>query len=200
MEKQEKSSFLKDYIERVKSGKKSPESIRKRRLSRIILVIDIIIVITVLIIFNRNSNEPVYHSTSLSVNDIYYRASITREKESGIYLFSFVIKSESKKEKTLYFNESIAKLDLKYKMNTIYTTIIGDNLQKLKILPGEVKTFVSEINDSVIRQFASEHADVIIPRKKTLFHVKRYIPLSGIITINTKEKVLARIDFNYMVE
>ena len=111
-----------------------------------------------------------------------------------------MIKSGLKTEKTLYYNESIAKLDLKYKINTIYSEMIGADIQKITLLPGEVKTFLSEINDQAVIQFANENTEALDPGKKTLFQRHRYLPVTAVIVINTKEKVLARIHFNYMVE
>ena len=194
------NNFLKNTFKKITSGQKSPETVRKRRFSRIILLIDIIIIIIILIVFKKDAQVPEYYSTFLSINEAGYRASITREQDTGSYLFSLTIKSESVRKKNLIFSGQLAKIEIKYMNDNIYDFALGKGIEKLELLPEEVKTFLHKIDTKAIRRFSDENNNAIKPVKKTLVSVNRYIPMECVVTINTGEKTSVKMNFNYLVE
>ena len=196
----EDNNFIKNTLKKITTGEKSPETVRKRRLSRIILLIDIIVIIVILIIFRQDSQGPAYYTTSLSINEIGYRASITREQETGSYLFSLTVKSESNRKKIITYSVHLANIDIKYNDNIIYNFALGSGTEQIILLPEEVKTFIHKIDYTAVNKFSQEHNEAIKPEKKTLISAKRYIPLECIITINTGEKTSAKLNFKYVVE
>ncbi|MBN2039243.1 MAG: hypothetical protein JW864_04325 [Spirochaetes bacterium] len=187
-------------MKKITSGEKTPETLRKRRLSRIILLIDIIIIVVILIIFRQESRVPAYYTTSLSINEIGYRASITREEETGSYLFLLTVKSESNMKKIITYTAHLAKINIKYNENYVYDFTLGSGTEQIILLPEEVKTFLHKIDYTTVKNFSREHNEAIKPERKTLIPVKKYVPLECIITINTGEKTSAKLNFNYMVE
>ena len=194
------NNFLRNTLKKITSGQKSPETVKKRRFSRVILLIDIIIIIIILIIFKKDAQIPAYYTTSLSINETGYRASITREQETGLYLFSLTIKSESNKKKIITFSNHIAKIEIKHRNDVIYDFTLGESVKEIILLPEEVKTFLHKIDYIALKKFSNKNKEAIKPGKKTLISVNRYIPLECIITIYTGEITSTKLNFNYMVE
>lgn len=194
------NNFIKNTLKKITTGEKSPDTVKKRRFSRIILLIDIIIIIIILIVFKKDTQIPAYYSTSLSISKVGYRASVTREQETGSYLFSLTIKSESDKKKIITFSDNIANIEIRYMNNIIYDFILGEGAEEIVLLPEEVKTFLHKIDYIVLKKFSNENKEAIKPGKRTLISVSRYIPLNCRITINTGEKTSAEVNFKYVVE
>ena len=198
--KDEKKSFTQETLEKIRSGEKSETSEKKKKLSRIILFIDIIIIVAILIFFNQsNSNNP-YYSTSLTYGGLHYRFSLTKDNRSGNYIVSLTIKSNIEKQKKEKYIKSIADLSILHSERIIYRTSIGDNVETITLLPGELKNFAKEIDGIHFIALSNDHPEYIIPREKTLLMAeKRHIPLHVEFSINTKEKISTTLNFKYEV-
>ncbi len=195
------SDFTQKTLEKIKAGSGSNKSEKKKRLSRIILFIDIVLVVVILILFSRQSPDIIYHTTSITYNEILYRISLSKEKKTNNLLFSLTVKSNSVKEKTQSYLKSIIHLTVGHNDNVLFKSILGDNITIIKLLPGELKTFVQEIDTFVLKNFAEQHPEFVIPKEKSLFMTeKRHIPMYVIVTLNTKENISTRLEFNYEVE
>ena len=197
----ENRDFTQDTLKRIRSGEKPENSLKKRRLSRIILFIDIIIVVLILAYFNRRGTESYYHTNSLTLNNLEYRFSLVNERKYSNYIFSLTIKSNSTSEEQYYYNKSIADLTIQHDKEIIYKTSIGDNITSIKLLPGEIKTIVKEIDTNYFIKYAKEHTEYIIPKNKTLLALeRRHIPLQAIITLNTSEVISTILNFKFEIE
>lgn len=197
----EKRDFIKETFERIKLGKKSKDSEKKKRLSRIILFLDIVIIVFILAFFNRKTPRSLYHTTSLKYSGFQYRFSLLRENKSKDYLISTTIISNSKNEKDQYYSQSIAHLTIQHGESIVYKTSIGDNITNIKLYPGESKTFVKEIDEFHFRDYSNKHPESIISTDSSIFMKENmYIPLQANITLNTKEVISTSLNFNYRLE
>jgi len=195
------NKFSEEILRRMKPGKTPDDTIRKRRFSRIILLIDIIFVILLLIFIYNQTPDPIYHTTSLTYNDIQYRFSITRDSSSNIYILSLTIKSNSKKENNYFYNKSIANFIIKHGDEIIYKSSICKNITNIKLLPGEIKTFIKELEPHIFIEFIENHPEYKTSEKKNLFSFsKKKIPFEIVLIFNTLETVSTKLNFNYRME
>ncbi|MDY6932966.1 MAG: hypothetical protein SVZ03_01930 [Spirochaetota bacterium] len=197
----DKRDFTQETLEKIRTGEKPKTFIKRRRLSKIILIIDIIVIVIILAIINQRGHESIYHTTSLILDEMEYRFSLIREEKSSNYVLSVTIKSNSNVEKSYYYNNSIADINIQHAEAKIFNLSIGDNISSVKLLPGELKTFVKGIDISYFRRYAEENPEHITPPQKTLISLeKRHVPLQAVITLNTKERVSTKLNFKYRVE
>ncbi|MDY6968400.1 MAG: hypothetical protein SVR08_07085 [Spirochaetota bacterium] len=196
-----KSKFTQETLDKINKGEKSESTVKKRRLSRIVLFIDIIIIVLIVVFVTRKDDDIKYYSSSLSLNHLEYRFSIVREKESRNYLFSLSIKSNSTTESKFIYEKSIAQLTIHYNEDIIYSSTIGNNVTSIDLLPGELKRFVIDITADNFNNYAKEHTEHLIHEKRSLWESeKKYLPLSIIIKLNTREAVSTTLSFNHEVE
>jgi hypothetical protein len=189
---------LQQALERIHAGKHPESTIKKRRASRIILLVDIVLVILIMIFIYNRVPEKFYTSTTINYGGIQYRFSVTRESKKNEYLFSLTIKNNLQEIKRVAFSDAIADLIIYHGRDEIYKTRTGANITHLKLLPGELKIFINRIDSSTIEGFMSEHPDAIISKKRSLFsRSKDYIPLTALVTINLKEKISTKLKFNH---
>lgn len=195
------SEFTKKTLERIRSSSGSEPHAKKRRISRIILLIDIIIVIVIIMVYNRNAVDTQYYSNTVKYNNINYLISLTREKQTGNFIYSFTAASELSGAIRERYTGAIANLDIGYGDNIFYETRVGENVNKIVLQPGETKTFVKKISSSVFSKYAKNHPQNIIPEEKTLIMFEdQYIPLYIITTINSGNGLSTRLEFKYKVE
>ena len=196
-----RSKFTQETLDKINKGEKSEGTVKKRRLSRIVLVIDIIIIVLIVVFVTRKNDDTKYYSSSLSFNHLEYRFSIVRERESRNYLFSLSIKSNATTAREYVYEKSIAQLTIRHNEDVVFNTMIGDNVTNMRLLPGELKTFVLGINADNFNIYAKEHTEHLISEKKSLWESeKTYLPLLIIIKLNTREAVSTSLDFNHEVE
>lgn len=189
---------IQEAMERIQAGKHPTSTVKKRRASRVILLVDIVLVILIMIFVYNRAPEKFYSSTSINYGGILYRFSVTREDKGNEYLFSLTIKNNLKKAKRVAYINAIAELTIYHGKAVIYKTETGDNITHLKLLPGELKIFISRIDSSIIDAFMSEHPDYVVSSKRTLFsRSKDYIPLTALATINMKERISTTLKFNH---
>jgi len=197
---QKKETFSEKALKRVQSGEHPKSSIKKRRLSRIILIVDGLLVIGLLIFFYNKNPEQTYLSSSVNFKNVEFKFSINSgEKRS--YFFTLEIKSDSNREKQLLFNDSVAELIIKHNNKPIIKRPIGENITRLILQPNGNRRFIELIKGTDIKEYADLHPELIKSRQKTLFQVEKpHIPMKAEILINLKEKISTSIDFNCRVD
>jgi hypothetical protein len=189
---------LQEALERIHTGKHPASTVKKRKASRIILLVDIVLVILIMIFVYNRAPEKFYSSTSINYGGMQYRFSVTREGKENEYLFSLTIKNNLHVAKKVAYKNAIAELIIYYGKEEIYKTRTGDNITHLELLPSELKIFISRIDNSILDGFMSEHPDYIVSTKRSLFsRSKDYIPLTALATINLKEKISTTLKFNH---
>jgi hypothetical protein len=189
---------IQEALDRIHAGKHPESTVKKRKASRIILLVDIVLVILIMIFVYNRAPEKFYSSTSINYGGIQYRFSVTREGRDNDYLFSLTIKNNLHMKKKVAYQNAIAELIIYHGKEEIYKTKTGDNITHLELLPGELKIFISRIDSSIIEGFMSEHPDYIVSAKRSLFsRSKDYIPLTALATINLKEKISTILKFNH---
>ncbi|MCP4135407.1 MAG: hypothetical protein GY754_30840, partial [bacterium] len=129
----EKETFTQKTLKSLRTHDGSERRTRKRKLSRIILFVDAIVVVLILIFFQTRTPEEHNRSATINYKDMQIRFSITNQKESGIYLYSITLKSTSKKQTVYTFDKSIAQLRIFHKNNTVITKTIGNDLVRLNL-------------------------------------------------------------------
>ncbi len=194
-------NFTKKTLDKIKTPHGSERLAKKRRISKVILIIDIILVVIIFMVFNRDSNDTEYYSTSVTYNNIVYRFSASKEMDTDNYLFSLSLRSNSNVDITERFKRSIAEIKLYGNDKFLFKTVLGENVQSIRLQPGELKTFITEIGNSKFTSFAEANPDTISPQKDTLLMFEdKHILLNAIITINTKEKIITDLKFKYEVD
>jgi hypothetical protein len=189
---------LQEALERIHTGKHPVSTVKKRKASRIILLVDIVLVILIMIFVYNRVPEKFYSSTSINYGGMQYRFSVTREGKENEYLFSLTIKNNLHVAKKVAYKNAIAELIIYYGKEEIYKAKTGDNITHLELLPGELKIFISRIDSSILDGFMSEHPDYIVSTKRSLFsRSKDYIPFTALATINLKEKISTTLKFNH---
>jgi len=196
----EKETFTEKTLKRIKSGERTPSSARSRRLSKIVLIIDAVFVILILMFFFGKEKKDIYQTSTVSYNKLQVRFSIDIDRNTDDYLFSLSIKSNEDEKKSYNFSNSLATLDILYKNEIIKRNIIGKNIKRAELLPGEIKTFVSKVNRDTINEIALERGLRPTSRVKSLLQPgKNSIPLTALLSLNVNGKISSSIDFNHEV-
>lgn len=165
-EKEKRETFTERALKRTRSDG-SPAVRKKRSLSRIIMIVDALILLAVLFFLNtRESSKNEYASSHVSISGLNLRFSMNAE-ESGIYIFSITLLSSGDSEKTWNFDGALAFLKLRAGGAVFYEDEFGKNISKISMLPGEAKTFPLRIPSEIIDRYMAERTNVT-KRKKTL--------------------------------
>ena len=189
----EKETFTEQTLKRIRSGELSPATKKKRSLSRMIFLIDAIVVTLILVFLVSRNSEKDYTSATANTAGLTARFSVSNSSEAESYIMSLSLTSSLDAEKTWIFDKSIATVNLSHNKNVFYTSDISKNTLNLKILPGEVRTFTAMVPAYIINDYLNAH----VPKKKRTI-VDFVVPSETIdaeLTVNLSEKKTLLISF-----
>jgi len=196
----EKSTFTEKTLQKIRSGGKSEKSRRKIRLSRIILVIDALLIVLIVFYFNTRDTGKTYKTSTLTCSEIKFRLSVNSDPETSAYMFTITAEPLRDRETTLKFRGTLAHLDIIHENSVIIKRSIGEPLTSLTLAPGDARTFVSVIEKETLKQALPGSLRPEKPERKTLFQFNAAgVPLTARITINTPDPVSSELPFIFEV-
>jgi hypothetical protein len=195
------NTFREQMLERIREDKQPETSQKKRKLSKILIIVDgILIALILLFMYNKDDNR-LYQSTSLDFDNVRYRFSVGLDEDTNNHLFTLSMKSLAKKEKSINYYNSIAKLYIYHNLVLITENEIAPEVKKVKFLPGEVKTFVIPLEETKIIAYIKKNPDSVPKGIRSLIQFEgAQLPLEAKIIINVKNKVSTHLHFNYEVK
>jgi len=192
-------NFTERTLERIRSGEGSDSSRKKRKFSRILLVIDAVLVLALLGYFTNREKQPTYRAVKFHYGDIEFRFSAARDG-SGDYLFTLSARKPEKIKREIMFNGSIATLVLTHGNTIIAQKTMAAGSRRIDFEGNAVRTYIVPVEDDILKNFADSHRDSIKNERKTLISfVKPTIPMKAVLTLNTGEKISTELDVPYEV-
>lgn len=194
------SKKIEDRIERYKRGEVSESSMKKRKFSRALVLINVGMLIIILMVF-RPSSEKRDFNAGITYDNLSYTFNIKRSAKEKAPVFSASVTSRSMNDRDYFFKSSLGSVTLKYKDSIVYEGTFGDKIETLRLKPEEVKKIILRIDDTGIQDLIEENPDAVIPKRKSyLFNQQQYVPLEAQIKINTIKPITLRLDFNYAID
>lgn len=194
--------FKERALRKVRSKESIDDTRRKRRLSKLFLVIDAVIILMVMLYF-YNGSEPqeAYYTTKINYHKMEYRFSVATVKKSNNYLFSLSIKSNRERVSEIKFNNSIATIDISRKDQKVFEKKLGNGINRLKMYPAEIRSFAENIDFKIMDDYINENSDLLQIKKKSLINFRsREVKFTAKIKLNTVEKIVATVDFKHGVK
>ena len=196
----ERKSPIQERIERYMAGTPSEGTLKKRRFSRILIFINLVLLAIILFVAKR-PNVSTYQSTGIEYGSLNCRFSIGRDTKSGDYLLSVTLQSRDPVPREYIVDPPVASVLVSYGGRAIARASLGDNIRRITLAPGEVKSFVKPLDESPFEKFRDENPDALVPPRKTyLFAQKQHLPLEARLTVNLRERVSVTLNFNYEVD
>ena len=197
---EKKETFTEQTLKQIRSGETSPAMKKKRNTSRIIMLVDILILAVVIIFLNTRNSKNEYTTASANGSGLNMRFSVSEEKSSKTYLFTITLLSSVDDEKTWNFEPCLATLKLSCAGSTFYEDKFGVKISKISMLPGEARTFPLQIASEIIDIYSKEKANAA-KRRKTLFDllVKSGETINAEAVLNLQDKISASISFEHEV-
>ncbi len=194
--------FKERALRKIRSKESRDNSRRKRRLSKIFLAIDAVIILLVILYFYDGSKpEESYYTAKLDYKMTEFRFSVATEKRSGSYLFSLSFKSKRDKKNTVIFNGSIAEVEVFQDGNLLLTRTLGKGVKSITLFPAEVKSFAENIAFAVIESYIKNNSDKLNVKKRSLIQFrKQWVTFTARPTLNTDEKIRATVEFKHGVK
>jgi len=197
---EKKETFTERTLRRVRSGTTPPAGKKKRTISRVIMLVDILILVIVLIFLNIKNPKNEYVTATVNGGGLNVRFSVNNEKPAKAYIFTITLLSSVDVEKTWNFEPPIAALKLSCAGRLFYEDKFGGKISKISMLPGEARTFPLQISAEIIDIYLRERANVIKGRK-TLFDllVKSEEVINAEAVLNLQDKISAFVSFEHEV-
>jgi len=195
-----KETFTGKALKKIRYGNSSSQNPRKRRISRLILVIDAVFILLIIVFFNTKKPEEVYHSSSMKYKNLNIRFSVSVEKQTHDYLFSLTLNSESDKKTKIQFKRSLAKINIFHKKTEIIQKKIGPETLFIRLDPGESRSFITQVSSKKFDTFAREKLNIRKRERKTLFQFDDMsMLLRAVMTLNTDTEISSAIEFKHEV-
>ncbi len=195
----EKKSKIQERYDLIKKGEHTGSSNKRRRTSRIFLIVDIILIVLILLYISRPDTETMYNSTSLQVGNAAYRFSLLQDREEGNLVATISVNAVDKT--VLTQGPPLGTVDITCDDTRWYSGEIGENISTLTLEKGQSRSFTRDLPVPYLQSYAKKNPTVVISEKERLFSPSReFVPLKAVFTINAAEKVSASIDFNLEVD
>ena len=200
MSKKEES-FTEKTLNRIRSGESAGEGRKKRKISRIFIVVDLILILAIIIYFTSDRKDDTYETSNFNYGTLDIRFSVAQDKERGDYLFSLSISSSVNGTSEYTFNESLASIEVKAEGRTLRKMDIGRGVTVLNFHSEEIKTFNAVLDRKILDDFA-----LSVPRgrykpRRTLFGTTgERLPVDIRITLNHKDGISTSVELQHRVE
>ncbi|HSV96526.1 MAG TPA: hypothetical protein VLM75_06260 [Spirochaetota bacterium] len=194
-----RSERIRRRIDRYKQGLPSEETAKKRKFSRALVLINIILLVVMIFFFKRPVDRT-YHTTSIEFDGALYRLSMVRDTRGGGYNASLSVESASGEHRTIVFGRPLAELSILHDDGVVDRFDLGESTTRLALHPGETRNFVKRISDAKLLEFSKANPETLVPPRRTIFSREQFIPLKARLTINTGRKISTTLNFNYEVE
>ncbi len=191
---------IQERLERFRSGKPSETTVKKRKVSRLILFFNVILIVILLFVARRPGDQG-YFSTGIEYAGLKYRFSVTRAEKTRDCLFSLTVESAAAAAGEYLYTGPVAVIAVLSDGKTVTRAALGDGITRISLRPGELKNFVAVVTRPEFLAFARNNPEAIVPKEKSFLSMeKRRLPLEARITINTKETLSLPLHFTYEVE
>jgi len=198
---EKKETFTERTLREMRLDKTPTSTKKKRNISRIIMLVDVLIIAIVIIFLNTRNTKDEYAAASVNGSGLNMRFSVNNEKDSKTYMFTITLLSSTDTEKTWTFEPCLAALKLSRAGSLFYEDKFGGKISKISMLPGEARTFPLQIPSEIIDTYLKESVNAA-KRRKTLFDlfVKPGETIKAEAELNLQDKISATISFEHEVE
>jgi hypothetical protein len=192
---------LEEALKRIRSGEQPEGSRRRKKTSRILLVLDAVLIIIILMFLYNREPRSIYRTTSFNYGEIQVRFSVSGERNSGDYLFSLTLTSGGAGANLLKFNRAVGTLILRSGDSVIVSNALGKEFTSLELAAGESRTIARIIERSALSDFVEKHPEAVIQTKRSLIQFeKKRLPVKADLILNTAEPVTVSLEFDHGVK
>ncbi|MCL2025455.1 MAG: hypothetical protein FWG92_01465 [Leptospirales bacterium] len=197
----QKETFTERTLKEIRSDKASQPVKKRRNISRIIIVVDILIIAIVFVFLNTRNTKNEYITASANGSGLNMRFSVTNEKDDKTYMFTITLLSATDAEKTWTFEPHLAALKLSHSGDIFHENKFGGKISKISLLPGEARIFTLQIPFEIIDMYLKEKNNVP-KRRKTLIDLffKSEETIRAEAELNLQDKISALISFEHEVK
>lgn len=194
--KETKSESIFRDLQNQKGG--NPESKRKR-LSRVILIFDALIILIVLLILTNRGKDTSIHTANIKLKGTEINYTITKIPETNDIIFGLTIKGVEKRGEKIYLTEGLAKIKIMDGNEIILSDEIGPGIKYIALEQDETKIFTREISGNILHDYLI-NIKKLKPRKRSIIDLtsKNYT-FSSSLTVNYPDPIVIPLDFKYEV-
>ncbi len=176
-------------------------TLKRRRFTGGLFIANVILIILLYALFAGNNDTDGYRTASFNYNDLQFRLSMTRDRETRDYVFSLTTRPLEGRSATARFNRNMADLIIMYGPSVIQRRTLGDQVTALYLKQGDADVRKAVVERSELKLYADAHPESIVsPRGSLLRRGTPYIPLVAEVRINADRQVGTSLNFNYEVE
>lgn len=173
---------------------------KRRRLSTIIFLVNIVILTALFVFHARRSSINEYQSHAFTYRDVIFRFSQMKDRDSGDYLFTLTLKPMPGKSVGIPFHDGVAELAFYHGDDLLFKKSLGAGVRLLSLAQGETKAFRETIPREEFDRIAVERPEWIAPAQRLLFEFERsYIPIRMDLVICDDRKMSILMQFRHEV-
>ncbi len=200
-EESSNSTTYNDLMKKIEAMRKNPKKKQKKKLPTLLLFFNVALIALIAFHFYRTAPERHYYTTMLRYGEIRYRFSITHDEATRKVSYSVSVKNESTGDRAVDYRGPLATVSLYHADTDVGSVPIAENVKKLSLQPNEVKVFFNTMDDTHLKDFASAHPELFVPKRRTFFSpARRHVPLTAEIRVNTTPVVATILEFKYTEE
>lgn len=194
-------SFKEKTLKRLRSKEKPYPSNRKRRISRILVIVDIILIVLLFLYFTSDRSDTFYKTSPLSFGNLDIRFSVIKDRDTGNYLLSLSMASNEQEPATYTFDENIASVKVLADSTPVEKIYLGRGVKSLKFQEGERKSFNAILEKQVLNDFIEQSPGGKYDTRRLIIGTAGDgLPVSINLTINYGDGITTYIDFYHKAE
>ncbi len=173
---------------------------RKRRISRIIMAFDAVVILIILIILGTRNPAPQYSSTMVNISGTEIRFSLGESKESDDYLFTITFREASGNSFKKVLKGKLGQLALLDNEKKILHMEIGSGMKDLLLAPNEVRTFSMNMSKSKLNSYLRT-MKIVKKKKKSIIDLSnQYYNFKARVTIEFPDPLTIPLEVKHEVK
>ncbi len=195
------SEKLQQKLNEIQSGQMPESSRKKKKLSRNILLLDIVFIIAILIFYSAIDRDKKYESVSIGSQGIEYILSINSLPKKHTVTVNIVNKKNENTE-IAFSNLSVGKITINDKFDReIASFPIADNISSISLAVGETRTYLINVDNSILNEYTKKHNDLIDEPKKKVFSVlNSELKLKVTLSLNSVPQISTSLNYSANVD
>ncbi|MBN1500889.1 MAG: hypothetical protein JW982_12070 [Spirochaetes bacterium] len=195
------SEKLEQKLREIQTGKLPEKTRKKKNISRMILFADVIFIIGIIIFFSNRMHQKRYETVSVESDGIEYILSAA-EQENRLSITVNIVNKQNKNTVITFQEGNTGLITVKDSSEREISSFkFAEGIPEITLSPGESRTYLFNLDRTMLEQYAGKHPDVLIESQSKIFSLaKSDILLNITLDINIEKIVKTGLKYSLQVK
>lgn len=188
-----------DRIRRYHQGLPSEATQKRRKTTRYIVFINVMLLLFLLYLYNRSTPVETAPLTVEFGNGVF-QIFTSKNSELRQLVFSMTVRSTGDSPQALTLSNPPVTTTIMHRKDIVHEIRYTVPENSITMKSGDTRKFIMAAPESAFSEFAARNPDSLVPPRKTFLSRKQFLPVNIVHRINTKIPIAIHVPYSYAFE